>query len=125
MEAADEAIDIFVRDCEKRQKALRLRRMRFAARMVLPALSKAFFTWKFASRQKVDTASISSGMFSEPKLRKYWQSAVTCDPLGGSEVRLLVIAAWNVRHPRSSFTSSWESVQGGLLVYIAFSVCHF
>jgi hypothetical protein len=72
--------------------------MRFAMRMARPALSKAFFSWKYASRQKVDTATITSGMFAEPTL------------------------PWNVRHPRSPFTNAWESIQGFLLVYVAFTV---
>jgi hypothetical protein len=62
-----------------------------------PTLSRAFFTWKFAVRQSTE-AITSSGMFAEPVL------------------------PWNVRHPRSSFSQTWEMVQAIVLIYVAFSV---
>jgi hypothetical protein len=83
------------RSIEDRKYAKR----RFLVRISRPAMARAFFAWKLAARRKVTSSELSGGtMFQEPQL------------------------PWNVRHPRSDFTSSWEAFQVVLLVYIAFMV---
>ena len=96
-EQVDEVINVFVSESIRGNKGRRIAKRKFAMRMNRPTLSRAFFTWKFAVRQSTE-AITSSGMFAEPVL------------------------PWNVRHPRSSFSQTWEMVQAIVLIYVAFSV---
>jgi hypothetical protein len=91
-------LDDYVLQVEQRQEERRAAKRRFMARVSRPALSRAFFQWKLAARSNMSASMADSGMFHEPTL------------------------PWNVRHPHSSFTATWESVQAFLLIYIAFTV---
>ena len=92
-------LDEFVLQVEQRQEERRVAKKRFMTRISRPALSRAFFQWKLLTRSKLSSNVMQgSGMFQEPSL------------------------PWNVRHPFSAFTSSWEGVQAFLLIYIAFTV---
>lgn len=54
--------------------------------------------WKLVSSSSKSNKDVASNMFAEPQ------------------------TPWNVRHPRSSFTTTWEGVQAFLLIYVAFTV---
>eukprot|EP01043_Picozoa_sp_COSAG02_P003547 COSAG02_NODE_87_length_38906_cov_69.688697_5_plen_723_part_00 len=74
-------------------------KLRFLSQIGRPTVARAFFAWKLVARRKISSSELQTGtMFAEPQL------------------------PWNIRHPRSDFTSCWEAVQGLLLVYIAFVV---
>lgn len=96
-EQVDDVINAYIAEVVRAHKKQRSAKFRFGMRMSRPTLSRAFFTWKFAVRQSTGAIK-SSGLFDEPAL------------------------PWNVRHPRSSFTQGWETVQAIILVYVAFSV---
>lgn len=88
----------FVYACDQKAKHRTMERKRFIDRINRPSLTKAFYSWKLVSRSKKRNQNVTSQMFVEPAL------------------------PWNVRHPRSKWTSLWEGCQAVLLVYIAFSV---
>eukprot|EP01043_Picozoa_sp_COSAG02_P041813 COSAG02_NODE_3500_length_6650_cov_4.876355_3_plen_684_part_00 len=77
----DDIINGFVWQVQKEMAARQVAKRKFFARISRPSLSRAFFTWKFACRQSSMAAMPSSGLFTEPLL------------------------PWNVRHPRSRFTT--------------------
>lgn len=74
-------------------------KLRLLSNISRPTVSRAFFAWRLVARRKVSASDLQMGtLFAEPQL------------------------PWNIRHPRSDFTSSWEAAQALLLVYIAFVV---
>lgn len=97
-QTVDEVISSFIWQVQKELSIRQVAKRKFFTRISRPALSRAFFTWKFACRQSSVASMPTSGIFAEPQL------------------------PWNVRHPRSRFTSLWEIVQSVILIYVAFSV---
>lgn len=88
----------FVSSVEHKHKQRAIHKRQFLLRMSRPSMSKAFFSWKMISRSNKANKDVVSNMFAEPE------------------------TPWNVRHPRSKFTNSWEGVQAFLLVYVAFTI---
>eukprot|EP01043_Picozoa_sp_COSAG02_P015134 COSAG02_NODE_637_length_19192_cov_12.648405_9_plen_621_part_00 len=93
-------VDKFVLSVENKQKQRTIDKRQFLARMTRPAMTKAFYSWKMISKNNKANKDVVSNMFAEPE------------------------TPWNVRHPRSKFTNSWEGAQAFLLVYVAFTVTY-
>ena len=100
----------FIRSCYKREQQRHLAKLRFEVKMSRPAIARCFYRWKLSIKKGV-TSDTSMSMFEEPAL-----------PIWGVPHTFGLVSIPLVRHPYSTFTSSWEGVQAFFLIYIAFSV---